>query len=178
MGEPGRLLKHLLRRALGRSGLNYEEMLTGLCDSEGIIKSRPITYLSDAVTEFVPLTPAMFIQDIKEIRVPDCHSIEHHQLAKRFRYRQKLKDALRQRFRSECLGELQHHVSRSRELRELKVEDVVLVGDDHSKRLNWPLARVKGLITGKGGKCRVARVITSTGELTRPIQRLYLLEMW
>ncbi|GFY50271.1 hypothetical protein TNIN_112411 [Trichonephila inaurata madagascariensis] len=44
-------------------------------------------------------------------------------------------------------------------------------------RTLWSLARVIQLIPGKDGHIRVARVKTETGELVRPVQRLYNLEL-
>lgn len=171
------LVKRLLRRMLGRACLSYEEMVTMLCDCEAIVNARPITYLSDAAAEFAPLTPAMFIQDLREVGVPDFDIVERGRLQKRFRYRQKIRDALRQRFRSEYLGALSHRVGRQRKTREIRVGDVVLIGDDRSKRVDWPMARVKERIMGKGESCRVLRLTTSTGELVRPVQRVYPLEL-
>ncbi|XP_055935667.1 uncharacterized protein LOC129965631 [Argiope bruennichi] len=66
-----------LRRVLGRSSLTYEQMTTVLCDSEAIINSRPMTYVTDNDAELVPLTPSMFLQDIKVSGVPDCDKADH-----------------------------------------------------------------------------------------------------
>ncbi|KAJ8952302.1 hypothetical protein NQ317_017615, partial [Molorchus minor] len=41
------LVKQLLRRVLGRASLNYEELLTVICDCEAVVTSRPLTYVSD-----------------------------------------------------------------------------------------------------------------------------------
>lgn len=52
-----------------------------------------------------------------------------------------------------------------------------MVEYDGKKRLDWPLGVVKEVYPGRDGKCRSALVKTKTGEFTRPIQRLFLLEM-
>ncbi|GFS64271.1 uncharacterized protein TNCV_3945922 [Trichonephila clavipes] len=51
------------------------------------------------------------------------------------------------------------------------------VPDEETNRTLWSLARVIQLIPGKDGHVRVARVKTETGELARPVQRLYNLEL-
>ena len=61
-------------------------MTTELCDFESIINSRPITYVSYNDTELVPLTPAMFLQDIKMSGVPDCDRIDRQSLNRRTKY--------------------------------------------------------------------------------------------
>jgi len=65
------ILKRLLRRTLKRSCLDYEEMLTVLLDCEAVINSRPITFLSETKQDILPITPSMFLQEIKEIGVLD-----------------------------------------------------------------------------------------------------------
>ncbi|GFV48657.1 uncharacterized protein TNCV_292701 [Trichonephila clavipes] len=66
-----------------------------------------------------------------------------------------------------------HH----RKLRPLTVGEVVVVENSLKNRTLWSLARVIQLIPGKYGHVRVARVKTESGELVRPVQRLYNLEL-
>ncbi|GFS51375.1 integrase catalytic domain-containing protein [Trichonephila clavipes] len=70
------MLKNVLRKVLGKASLNEEELNTLLCDAESIINSRPITYLSEDPKDLVALTPAMFLQEIREIGVPDFDMID------------------------------------------------------------------------------------------------------
>ncbi|GFR07371.1 integrase catalytic domain-containing protein [Trichonephila clavata] len=53
----GRSVKVALRKTLGKS----EQLLTVLTDIEGMINSRPITYVGSETEEPIPLTPAHFI---------------------------------------------------------------------------------------------------------------------
>ncbi|GFX58747.1 integrase catalytic domain-containing protein [Trichonephila clavipes] len=62
-------------------------------------------------------------------------------------------------------------------LEPLTVGEVVVVENSLKNRTLWSLARVIELIPGKDGHVRVARVKTETGELVRPVQRLYNLEL-
>ncbi|CAG7786442.1 unnamed protein product, partial [Allacma fusca] len=71
-----RMVKQLLRRILGRSTLNYEELITVLCDCEAIINSRPLTYVSEDMADLSPISPSMFIQDVREPGVPDMDLID------------------------------------------------------------------------------------------------------
>ncbi|GFY15209.1 uncharacterized protein TNCV_1570221 [Trichonephila clavipes] len=67
----------------------------------------------------------------------------------------------------------QHH----RKSRPLTVGEVVVVENSLKNRTLWSLATVIQLIPGKDRHIRVARVETETGELVRPVQRLYNLEL-
>ncbi|GBN71714.1 hypothetical protein AVEN_51753-1 [Araneus ventricosus] len=53
------MLKSILRKVLGKASLQFEELCTVLCDAEGIINSRPLTYLSEDNEDLVALTPAI-----------------------------------------------------------------------------------------------------------------------
>ncbi|GFY78489.1 integrase catalytic domain-containing protein [Trichonephila inaurata madagascariensis] len=81
-----------------------------------------------------------------------------------------------ERFRIEYLGQLRDKRS-VRKSRPLTVGEVVVVENSLKNRTLWSLARVIQLIPGKDGHIRVARVKTETGELVRPVQRLYNLEL-
>ncbi|GFR13762.1 integrase catalytic domain-containing protein [Trichonephila clavata] len=56
-----RSVKVALRKTLGKSLLNTEQLLTVLTEIEGMINSRPITYVDSETEEPIPLTPAHFI---------------------------------------------------------------------------------------------------------------------
>ncbi|XP_018395064.1 PREDICTED: uncharacterized protein LOC108773670 [Cyphomyrmex costatus] len=170
-----RIVKDLLKRTLKKACLYYEELNTVLCDVEAVINSRPLTYLAEDTTQLKPLTPAMFLQEVTQNNVSDLDKIEVN-LNRRMRYCQSLRDELRRRFRSEYLGQLAERKIRGHNV-PLKVGDIVLIGSNNRKRLDWPLARITEVYPGKDNIIRVAKVKTTTGELVRPIQHLYPLEM-
>lgn len=172
------VLKRLLRQTLKQTCLNYEEMLTVLLDCEAIINSRPITFMSENDHDVVPLTPCMFSQEVKEIDVIELDEIERVQFDKRYLYRQRVKDDLRHRFRNEYLGALSNQSTRKpKSNKVINVGNIVLIGSENVKRLNWPLARVKNIIFGKDNNVRLVRLITKNGELIRPVQRIFPLEL-
>ncbi|GFR31143.1 integrase catalytic domain-containing protein [Trichonephila clavata] len=166
----------LMKRTLRKTSLNQEEMYTVLCDCESLINSRPLTYVTDDVEDLEPLTPAMFLQDIREVGVPELDRIDENKLNKRLVYRNRIQTDLRKRFRVEYLGQL-------RKIKNVKGEDtlsegdIVLVGDDHTKRINWNLGKILKLYPGKDEKVRAAQVKTKLGTFLRPVQKLYLLEV-
>jgi len=59
----------------------------------------------------------------------------------------------------------------------IRLGDVVIVQDDFKPRLQWTLAVVDELLTGNDGLTRAARIRTSGGITTRPIVKLYPLEV-
>ncbi|CAG7815247.1 unnamed protein product, partial [Allacma fusca] len=167
-----RILKGHLRRVLGRASLYYEELVTILCDIESVVNSRPLTYVSEETDQFSPITPALFLRGNREDGVPEMDIVDHESLNRRWQYRQRLRDDMRRRFRTEYLGQLVQSVGK-KQVRRVMVGEVVLVGSDNQRRLNWPLGKVLELIPGPDGNVRVVRVQTASGEILRPVQRIY-----
>lgn len=169
-----RSLKDLLLRCLGKASLKYEELATLLCDAEWVMNERPLTYSSET-GDLVPLTPAMFLRDLPAVGVPDLDQVDTNSLQLRVRHCQKLRDELRRRFRLEYLGQLVQ-MAKLQPYRSLAVGDIVLV-HQNTKRLLWPVAKVLETFPGRDGHIRVAKVKTKDGVLTRPVQKLYPLEL-
>lgn len=171
-----RSVKDLLKRMLGKSRLNKEQLITCLCEVEGIINARPLTYVREDADDLIPLTPAMFIQSQRESNFPEMRTLDEEDLRSKYREMQTLRRELQQRFRKEYLGLL---VQKQREKSHYRFQqgEVVLIGSDNRKRLEWPMGRIVELIAGTDGVCRVAKVKTTSGVLTRPLQRLFPLEI-
>jgi hypothetical protein len=118
----------------------------------------------------------MFLKGITTSGVQDLDVLEACGFRQIISERKTIFDELQHRFRTEYLALL---VQRKKEgkPKEFKIGDIVLVGDDNKKRLNWPLGRIESLQRGKDDNIRVATVKTAEGRLTRPLQRLYPLEV-
>jgi hypothetical protein len=171
-----RSVKELLKRMLGHKKLKYVQLETCLCEVEATINGRPLTYITEEPEDLIPLTPAMFLQDVFESNFPEIENVDGDGLRLAYQGLKKLKEELRSRFRKEYLSLLVHR-GKERKANEVKVGDIVHVGSDNRKRLEWPLARIIELIVGKDGKIRLAKVRTATGIFVRPLQRLYPLEV-
>ncbi|GFY29904.1 uncharacterized protein TNCV_4072171 [Trichonephila clavipes] len=104
----------------------------------------PLNYLSEDQDDLTPLTPSMFLQDIQT---------------------QRLRNDLRNRFRDEYLSLLVHQESNKAGSNEVRVGDVVLIGCDSKKRLDWPIGLVMEVFSGKDNSVRVVKVKTRMGEL-------------
>ena len=60
--------------------------------------------------------------------------------------------------------------------RSLEIGDIVLVVDDSLPRGLWPLGRVIAITVGRDNLVRSVDVKTQSSQLTRPVDKLYLLE--
>ncbi|XP_008484712.1 uncharacterized protein LOC103521378, partial [Diaphorina citri] len=169
------VMKSVLKKILGRACVDTEVLQTILGDCESIMNQRPLTYLSEDPSDLAVLTPAMFLNEIQEVGVPEWELIQPTDLRKRYVHRQELVKGLRERFRTEYLGQLQLFSNKASGL-SIKVGDVVLIGDDNVKRIDWPVGLVIELIKGRDMAVRVVRVRTINGVVTRSVQRPNLIE--
>ncbi|GFY59864.1 DUF5641 domain-containing protein [Trichonephila inaurata madagascariensis] len=117
--------------------------------------------------DLTPPTPSMFLQDIQAVGVPDLDNIDNINLTKRLRYRQRLRNYIRNRFRDEYLSLLVHQEINKTGPKEVRIGEVVLIDCDNRKRLDWPGSR--GVLE-KDNSVRIVKVKTHMGELIRPVK--------
>ena len=170
-----RSIKDLLKRMLGNARLNSEQLRTCLSSVENVINERPLTAITEDQNDLVPLTPAMFFRGISNGNFPESNFLSAC-FQEQYKKRQKLMFELKQRFRNEYLSQLVQR-NKEKKVQVPEIGDIVLVGDDDKKRIHWPLAKIIELLPGKDGVVRVVRIKTQTGQLVRPIQKLYPLEV-
>lgn len=170
-----RTIKDLLKRMLGNSRVDCEQLRTCLSHVENVVNERPLTTVTEDQNDLIPLTPAMFLRGIRLGSFPEGWSSRFH-MQQSYQKQQSLLKELQDRFKREYLALL---VQRAKECRTKtpKIGDVVLVGSDDRRRLQWPLARIVELIPGRDGVVRTAKVKTQNGILLRPVQRLFPLEV-
>ncbi|GFS45503.1 uncharacterized protein TNIN_382121, partial [Trichonephila inaurata madagascariensis] len=129
------------------------------------------------VNDLTPLTPSMFLHDLKQEGIPDLDILDSSSLNKRHAYRQRVKQDLRKRFRTEYLGHLRQSSKFDKNQKPLQIGDIVLVSSDNTKRIEWPLAKVMELYPSKDGSIRLVKVKMKSGEFLRPVLRLIPLEV-
>jgi len=171
-----RSVKDLLKRMLGFQKLSYVELETCLCQVESVVNNRPLTFVTEDPDDLIPLTPAMFIHALPDGDVPEAEILKVASLGARKKNLDKLFDELKNPFRTEYLGLL---VQRGKDpkFREFKIGEIILVEKENKKRIFLPMAKILELIPGKDGIVRVARLKFKKGEILRPIQRLFPLEV-
>jgi len=115
----------------------------------------------------------MFLLDLKGVGLADCDAVDSGRLNSRARYRQKLKVYGRGSRKSTWALVL----TAKKKSRKLQPREIVLLGVENSKRIDWPLAVIEELIPGRDCEVRLVRLWTASGVLLRPIQRVYPLEI-
>ncbi|GFS52078.1 integrase catalytic domain-containing protein [Nephila pilipes] len=119
----------------------------------------------------------MFLQEVKEAGIPDLDFLDSKSLNKRYAYRQRLRQDLRKRFRSEYLGQLRQYEKKMRNSKSHEIGDVVLIFSDNTKRLDWSSRKVIELFMSPDQNIRLVKLKTKNGEVLRPVLRLHPLEV-
>ncbi|GFU31915.1 bel12-ag transposon polyprotein [Nephila pilipes] len=146
-------------------------------DEEGILRFKYRLINEEESKYFISpiILQSKHLADIPLNNVSDLDQIEKTNIVLRWRYIQKVRENLKQRFKREYLGFLRSSVTKTEE--KINVGDIVLIGTDDKKRLHWLLGRVLELFPGKDGIIRLVKLRTEKGNVLRPIQRVYLLEL-
>ena len=166
------------------SGLMKERVLTDpqlytlLTEVESILNTRPLTRASDDVNDLEALTPNHILlgRHRNWVYVTDKIGEKDVTSRKRWRQVQALGAMFWRRWKSEYLPTLTQRPTAALDTPNLKVDELVLVGNDDTKRGKWPLGRVTRVIPGNDGVVRVVEVKTKDGTYTRPVAKLYRLE--
>ncbi|GFV05381.1 DUF5641 domain-containing protein [Trichonephila clavipes] len=111
----------------------------------------------------------MFLIENRCSDTTDIDELNSRDLRRRMKYRIKLLSVLRQRFRKEYLSELIQKQN-DNQVREPRIGEMVLIGNDNKKRLSWPIAEIIELIPGRDGEIRTVQLKTQHGTVIRPVQ--------
>jgi len=171
-----RSLKEPLRKILGRARLNYTELYTVLTEIEASMNQRPLTYLGSDSRNLQAITPAYLAIGKALMTVPDIPEKADVNISKRFRHLQTLLKHFWKRWSSEYLPTLTKRTRWQTEFEVPKEGDVCLITEENISRPSWTLGRIIQAIRSKDGLVRTYKLKTASGVLTRPIQRLHLLE--
>ncbi|GFV31656.1 integrase catalytic domain-containing protein [Trichonephila clavipes] len=161
-----RTVKLALRKTVGRATLFRDELETLLIEIEGVLNSRPLTYIFSEFNEAEPLTPSHMILGRRVNSLPparlnfDSKLSNRKVLIKRFNYRERLLNMFWTKWSKEyiCMLKSAHCVKPTGEIKEFKIDDVVLINDEKFPRHFWKLGKVVDVFPGRDGKIRSFQV--------------------
>ena len=169
-----RSVKLHLFRVIGTQILTYEEMNTVLIQIEALLNSRPLCVLpSSDPSEPLALTPAHFLcsTPLKWIPSQDLSNQSPNRL-ERYQLMDKLVQSYWLRWRFDYLNSLLPRQKWTRSSTSIKEGTVVVLKEDNSPPLHWPLGLVEKTYPGPDGIVRVVDVRTRTGTHRRPVVRI------
>lgn len=170
--------KKAMRAIFGDAEITDEELHTAICSAEGLLNSRPITYVSSSHDDMVPLTPNHFLvgQLGGQFAPETLDNEEVFNPKQRWRRVQQLIGQFWKRWRKEFLPSLNVRGKWFQPKRELTEGDVVLLVEPNAKRGEWPLGRIVEVYRGADKLIRVVKVQVGKTTFIRPVHRLCPLE--
>lgn len=166
--------KSLLVRSIGTQVTTLEEFTTFLAHVESVLNSRPLTPLSTDMSDLECLTPEHFLIGPPLCAIPerDLVDVPQNRLS-RWKFLQLCSQTFWRRWSNEYPNLLESRSKWSTDsVKQLSVNDMVVVKDNIAPPLQWKLGRVVEVLPGSDGVVRVARVITYGGELVHPVVKL------
>ena len=156
-------MKKILRKIVGRSSLNYDELTTILTEIECIINSRCITYVYDDQESIsYPLTPSHLINGRRITTMPNNQFLEvvstYDSLTRRLRHHRNLLRQFANQWKTEYLINLQEtsrNNAKGDNSMDISVGDVVFIKNDKTKRSFWKIGIIQELVTGQDGYTRL-----------------------
>lgn len=172
-------VKGHIKRVVGNSHLDFEQLYTLLVQIEAILNSRPLCPISSEPDECDPLTPSHFLIGRRLTSLPneDLLEISNNKL-NTYQHVQKMAQHIWKRWSKEYVSELQtrtkwkqqHQVS-------IKPGALVLLREDGTPPLKWSLARIVDVHPGADNVIRAVSVRLPSGHVVqRAVSRMCVLE--
>ena len=136
-----------LKKIMGNTILSYEEFLTLVIQIEVILNSRPLSLVSSETNDLEPLTPGHFLMGTcpnSLLEDPRQSNISNER-----RYLvQKMRQLFWNSWSREYPIQIQNESKWKHIGRQPKVHDLVLIAEDNTTPLQWPIARILELYQG------------------------------
>ncbi|XP_065203922.1 uncharacterized protein LOC135834011 [Planococcus citri] len=159
--------------------VNFENLRTTLKEIENVLNSRPLTYISGDLEDVI--TPAHFIYNRSHISVGNELGVinTRSELANLWNSSKRILESFWSIWYKDYLSNLRkkdNSIQRNAVCRVPSVGEPVLIEED-VLRGKWRLGVVDQLHISSDGNIRSANIKVKTGILTRPIKKLYPLEL-
>lgn len=171
-----RSTKRLMFRTMGSHNFTYEEFTTILCRIEAVLNSRPLTPASTDPHDLECLTPGHFLIGQPLLAVPPRSPLDPgRSCLNRWKLLDQCHQAFWHRWSTEYLHTLQERSKWTTQRPNVSVNDMVVIRESQVPPLEWRLGRITEVIPGSDGTVRVVRLMTSRGEITRPVVKVVIL---
>lgn len=189
------ILKSALKKGIGCSILDYDNMQTVLAEAISVVNRRPLAYLEDEIASVI--TPSHFLGrdynpllrnfDYNDTKDPDYNismKDQHAELMNLWTKSQKILQSFWESWEKQYLLALRektpwyHKKARGSVSASPALDEIVLVYDAMRSRTDWSVARITALNKGQDGMIRSANIKLPSGKITtRPVNHLYSLEI-
>ena len=171
----------LLRRTNGRACLLYDELEVNLIEIESVINARPLTYIGEGADDSFPITPNQFLNNRRStcatpeppVNLLAPQTSTSQDLVEMDKDRREYVSDVCARFISDYLMQLDNFQTKGKSGRQIRLNEIVLIHDEDTKRLMWSTGLVTELRKGRDGLIRSVTLRTPNAfYINRAIQCL------
>ncbi|XP_055632494.1 uncharacterized protein LOC129772975 [Toxorhynchites rutilus septentrionalis] len=168
--------KHHFRRIIGQKSFTMDQLLTIVVQIEAILNSRPLSPISESPDDLSALTPGHFLigEPLLSIPEPDLTELNTNRLTRLQEMKRSIQDLWR-RWSRDYVSQLQQRSKWKRSSTDIRNGQLVLLRQDNSPPLQWPLGRIVETTTGNDGHTRVVVVQTVSGRYKRAVTEVAVL---
>ena len=166
-------VKKALSTVLNEQAPTEEVLYTVLVEIEHSVNSRPLTHVSTDPRDNESLTPNHFLigSSSGEFKFGN-YDAQNTCLRKQYRIAQAFAESFWKRWLREYLPTLIAREKWYTQKEPLKIGDKVLIVDNQAPRNLWKKGTILETFPGANGEIRVAKILTFSGEMTRPTHKL------
>ena len=145
---------------------------------EYIVNNRPLLPISDDISDYDVLTPNSFLLGYKsrDVNIGDGMQTDQIDYRQKWKQVQTIANMYWNRWLKEYILTLIPRSKWTRQTRNFKIGDLVIIKSKYIPRNHWPLGRVIETLVGSDDIIRSVMVKTPSTELVRPSNSLCLLE--
>jgi hypothetical protein len=168
-----RSFKHHLVRVARDTLFTFEEFNTLIIEIEAVLNSRPLTPLSSDPDDLNPLTPSHFLIGDSLLSIPevDYTNVNTNKLSS-WQHIQKIKRDFWNRWNKEYLTELTQRTKCKFKASNVKKGDLVILREDKTPSLYWPMGRITELYPGTDDVVKVVKVKTAIESYKRAVKNV------
>jgi hypothetical protein len=168
-----RSFKQILFKICSPSNLRYEEFLSIVIRTEGLLNSRPLFKLSENNDDEIAITPFHFMAHRALVLLPSIdYSNSTVPLSKRWALVDSYVHKIWNLWKDEWLLTMHKAQKWIADSKNLKVGDVVLIRNENTKPATWPMGRVQKVHADSKGCVRVVDVKERNKIKARPVNKL------
>ena len=179
------ITKNAFKKVIGKALITKIHLETIVPQIEARINDRPITYITDDIKDFDPLTPSQLLLGYKlrefpniieeqQIADPSYHTREY--ITKSFQLKLRNLSQIWARWKQEYLTSLRERYNTKYCPSFVELGSIVLISDQNP-RTSWKLGKITKLFPSSDHHIRSVELKTENGFLVRPISKLFPLEI-
>ena len=168
--------KTALKKAMGSHTLTPFELYTCLLEIANLVNQRPIGRVPNDPDDGAYLCPNDMLLGRASSQVPQGPFNETKNPRKRVEFIQQIVNSFWRRWTRDVFPLLVPRKKWNSDRRNVCVDDFVMVQDNKALRGNWITGRVIEVYPGQDGRVRNLKVKTPTGEYSRPITKIAVVQ--